>query len=52
MMRVSELMTPTPVQVSADTPLATCARCMVRLGIRHLPVTGPNGRLVGIMTDR
>ncbi|MEQ1502617.1 MAG: CBS domain-containing protein [Myxococcota bacterium] len=51
MMRVSELMTPVPVQVSTGTPIATCAARMEHLAIRHLPVVAEDGRLVGVVTD-
>lgn len=51
MMRVSELMTPAPIQVSGETPLPTCALRMDHLGIRHLPVIRGDGRLVGVITD-
>jgi CBS domain-containing membrane protein len=51
MMTVSELMTPSLVQVSADTPLATCALRMDHLQIRHLVVVRPDGRLQGVVTD-
>lgn len=50
-MRVSELMTPVPVRVTHDTPVGVCAARMDHLGIRHLPVVGADGRLVGMVTD-
>lgn len=48
---VADLMTPNPVVVSPTTPLAACARMMVRLGLRHLPVIEPEGRVLGVITD-
>jgi CBS domain-containing protein len=51
MICVSELMTPSLVQVSSDTPLATCALRMDHLQIRHLAVVRPDGRLQGVLTD-
>lgn len=50
-MRVSEVMTPAPIQVNGETPIATCALRMIHLGIRHLPVVSEHGRLAGIVTD-
>jgi CBS domain-containing protein len=51
MANVSELMTPEPVKVSMDTPIADCARILWRLGLRHLPVVAENGAFLGVVTD-
>jgi CBS domain-containing protein len=49
--RVSELMTGPPVQVSGDTSIESCAVRMAHLGIRHLPVVRSDGSLYGVVTD-
>jgi CBS domain-containing protein len=51
MPRVRELMTPSPVKVPEDTPVAECARVLWRLGIRHLPVVDDDGVFVGVVSD-
>ncbi len=48
---VSELMTPNPVVVASGTPIRRAAHILLTLGIRHLPVVGPDGRLAGVLTD-
>jgi CBS domain-containing protein len=50
-MRVSELMSPEPAVVTADTPLEACGRALVRLRVRHLPVVAADGALTGLVTD-
>lgn len=47
---VRDLMTPDPICVGPDTPLATCAERMLTHGVRHLPVVDDGG-LVGLLTD-
>lgn len=49
---VAEVMTPTPVTVSADTPLAVVVRKMGRGGFRHVPISGPDGRITGVVSIR
>ena len=50
-MNVSDLMTPSPITVSPETPVVDARQLMVEKRIRHLLVTdGPE--LVGIVTDR
>lgn len=51
-MRVSDVMTRVPEVVGLDTPLREAAALLRSKGIRHLPVVGDEGRLVGIFTDR
>jgi CBS domain-containing protein len=41
-----------PVTVTADTSLRRATELMQSKGVHHLPVVDPNGRLVGILTDR
>ncbi|MBX2797547.1 MAG: CBS domain-containing protein [Myxococcales bacterium] len=50
-MLVTELMTPYPEIVRFDVPIREAARRMVQLSIRHLPVVGPRGELVGLLDD-
>ena len=48
---VRDLMTPTPLSVSPNTPVNEARALMQRHRIRHLPVL-EDGRLVGIVSDR
>ena len=50
--RVSDFMTPDPAAVSPDDDTEEVARRMAALGVRHLPVVGDRGRLVGIVCAR
>jgi CBS domain-containing protein len=45
---VNDWMTPNPDTVSADLEVSEAADWMLATGYRHLPVTGDDGRLVGI----
>ncbi len=49
-LRVREIMTPGPVTVSPDAPVATAAKLMLEHKIGGLPVV-EDGRLVGIITE-
>jgi acetoin utilization protein AcuB len=40
------------VTIDPATPVADAARLMRERGVRHLPVVDPDGRVVGIVTDR
>ncbi len=51
-MKVSELMTTDVVTLMEDETLLHAQRCMERGRIRHLPVVGGDGRLVGLVTHR
>ncbi len=51
-MYVRDHMSSTPVTVGEGVPLAEAARIQREKGFRHLPVTGPGGQLVGIISDR
>jgi CBS domain-containing protein len=51
-MNVAEAMSRDPVTVTADTSLRRATELMQSKGVHHLPVVDPNGRLVGILTDR
>jgi CBS domain-containing protein len=45
-----EIMTPRPVTVLGTTPLAEVARIMARRHLKRLPVVGPGGGLVGVVS--
>jgi acetoin utilization protein AcuB len=51
-MQVKDVMTPNPITIDPEAPLATAMAVMKKGGIRHLLVTDDHGRLVGIITDR
>jgi len=51
-MKVRDCMTPAAVTVTADESAAAAARLMARHNVGSLPVRGPGGRLMGIVTDR
>ena len=51
-MKVREIMTPRPVAVGTDEPVAAAARLLSRHNVGALPVTAQGGRLVGMLTDR
>lgn len=52
MITVNDLMTVEPNTVTPDTPLRDVLRRMQEEGCRQFPVVGPEGHLVGIITDR
>ncbi len=49
---VDELMTRDPVTVSPHTSVADAASALVEAGARHLPVVDPDGKLLGILSER
>lgn len=51
-MKVRELMSTPVVSVTPDTGVGEVARLMVRYGLSGLPVLGPAGELVGLVTKR
>ena len=51
-MFIEDYMSPDPVTVRQDAPLAEAARLMRQHHFRQLPVMDQGGRLVGIITDR
>lgn len=51
-MQVREIMTGALVSVPPDTPVLDARHLMLEKRIRHLLVTGKNGDLQGIVTDR
>ena len=50
-MNVVDLMTTEVIAVSRDTELREAARLMFRNRVSGLPVTGPDGTLIGIITE-
>lgn len=46
-----ELMTPQPITVPRDTPIATLAMLLYRHRLRHVPVVDSHGVLVGLVTE-
>lgn len=51
-MAIIDIMTPHVVAVSANDTLQSALSLMDQHNIRHLPVMEPDGRLVGIVSDR
>ena len=51
-MRVSEIMTASPICVPPETPLEECVRLMERHGFFHLPVVDKNGQFHGMISVR
>jgi CBS domain-containing protein len=51
-LRVSELMSRGPVTIRQDATIGAGWKVMKARKVRHLPVLGAGGRLVGIVTDR
>lgn len=49
--RVAEIMTPDPVTIRAEAPLADALELMTGRGFRHLPVTEA-GQVVGMLSMR
>lgn len=50
--RIGDFMTPLPHVIGVTHALRTAVRTMQHLGVRHLPVTDPDGRLVGVLSHR
>lgn len=51
-MRVVDIMTPKPVTIDQDRSLRAALELMDGLPCHHLPVTGHDGHLVGILSAR
>ncbi len=49
-LRVGDVMTQQPVTVDAAAPLEKALREMRRIGVRRLPVVGPRGELIGVLS--
>ena len=51
-MLVKELMTGAPVSLETEEPVSAAARLMRERNIGAMPVCDPDGKLVGMLTDR
>ena len=51
-MKVADVMTPDPVAVDPETPLRDVARKLVEQCISGLPVRAPDGRVLGVVSER
>lgn len=51
-MKVAEIMSSSVVSVRPDDTVSTAARLMARYELGSLPVTGEEGKLKGMVTDR
>jgi len=51
-LRVGQVMTSTPNTISAQTTVLDLVRQLKTNGFRHLLVTDPHGRLLGVVSDR
>lgn len=47
---LADVMSANPVTCTADTDLDTCAAIMTQRRIRHLPVTGEDGVVIGLVS--
>jgi len=48
---ISEIMTPQPLKVTAQTPIESCRSIMQLRKRRHLPVVDDTGKFIGLLTD-
>ena len=51
-MNVSDIMTANPATINQDQTLREALETMETEGCHHLPVTGHDGHLIGILSDR
>ena len=51
-MKVRDAMTRNPLTIGADAGLPVADALMKDRGVRHLPVVGESGQLLGVLTDR
>jgi CBS domain-containing protein len=49
---VSEVMTKNPHCVTPETLVSDAVLVMIERGFRHLPIMGPNGKLLGVFSVR
>lgn len=49
--KVEQAMTPDPVTVNGDTPVAEVAKIMINHNVGGLPVVDESGELIGIVTE-
>ena len=50
--RVSDVMTPGPVTITAEEPMLVAGRVMREHGVRGLPVVDADGRALGLVSER
>src|SRR5437588_10979082 len=50
-MKVREIMSAPVVTVHQDAPVAEVARLMLEEGVSGLPVVGPDGQMLGLVTE-
>ena len=50
-MKIRDLMTPNPIRIALETPVAEIARILIERRINGVPVTDAEGRLLGIVTE-
>jgi len=51
-MNVSDIMTVNPVTICQDRTLRDAVEIMENIGCHHIPVTGSDGHVIGIISDR
>ena len=49
---VRDLMTPSPICVPPETPVSDALVTMIERGFRHLPIVGPNAKILGVFSLR
>ena len=49
---VKDVMTPSPICVPPETPVSDAVVIMLERGFRHLPIVGPNSRILGVFSIR
>ena len=50
--RLADVMTPNPLCVPPEKPVAEAVLIMIERGFRHLPVVGPGGKMLGVFSAR
>ena len=50
-MKIRDLMTPNPIRIALETPVAEIARILIERRINGVPVTDAKGRLLGLVTE-
>jgi CBS domain-containing protein len=50
--RVTDVMTPNPLCVPPEMPVADAVLIMIERGFRHLPIMGPGSKVLGVFSVR
>jgi CBS domain-containing protein len=50
-MKIRDFMTPNPIRIAPETPVAEIARILIEHRINGVPVTDAEGRLLGLVTE-